>query len=388
MVRFRWILLLTAGLILLAGLSATAPATATPRSVPTTTWIQEHPWLPPRPAPDASVPECPDHDPATFHWLYDPDRGCHYAHEHHDDPHWVDDIFGPPGAWWGGNQSISYPWQTGGGTENIHKHEGYKVLVRRADECVSVNGRNCILAVREQVHAGATGMEARTRFHSYSVEALVHHIETGDEGIVRFGGWYDAGALVVADINGESHRVILPHLGEYEGDGLRWSKAQLRQHHHPESRRASTATWYTHMMMSPTGPGTLGNATIAYVFEQFGGIWPNDPYTDHLLCPDFQCRRNGSQRSLHSLKFEIKSRWFDPDGDGYANGTWYVDQYGNLRADCTNVGPTCIPMVLENVRVGVYHWKDTHAKVKPKAEYDTSPAQRGIGTEWWIRFPN
>src|SRR5437016_6148113 len=44
-------------------------------------------------ASDGSVPVCPTHDSTAWHGLYDPDRNCHYTHEHHDNPNAVNDIF-------------------------------------------------------------------------------------------------------------------------------------------------------------------------------------------------------------------------------------------------------------------------------------------------------
>ena len=54
-----------------------------------------------------------EHDPTKWHSLVNVEAKCHYDHQHNDDPHYVDDIFGEPGAWFGNpGQSISYPWQT------------------------------------------------------------------------------------------------------------------------------------------------------------------------------------------------------------------------------------------------------------------------------------
>ena len=85
-----------------------------------------------------------EHDPTKWHTLVNVEAKCHYDHEHGDDPHYVDDIFGEPGDWFASpGQSISYPWQTFaipagmskystpeeagaiGHLENEVKHEGY-----------------------------------------------------------------------------------------------------------------------------------------------------------------------------------------------------------------------------------------------------------------------
>jgi hypothetical protein len=59
----------------------------------------------------SGAPLCEEHDPNKWHPLYDAASGCHYEHEHKHDPNEVNDIFGAPGAWFGGDE-LSYPWQT------------------------------------------------------------------------------------------------------------------------------------------------------------------------------------------------------------------------------------------------------------------------------------
>ena len=58
------------------------------------------------PYPDA--PACASHDDRAYHSLWDAERGCHYDHQHGDDPHELDyklgtDIYGLMGG------EISYP---------------------------------------------------------------------------------------------------------------------------------------------------------------------------------------------------------------------------------------------------------------------------------------
>ena len=82
------------------------------------------------------VPLCTDHNSTTWHPLVKRDANdkitCTYGHEHHDDPKELNDLFGPPSAWYGGSQQISYPWQTqvSLGAENVAKHQGYKWFTR------------------------------------------------------------------------------------------------------------------------------------------------------------------------------------------------------------------------------------------------------------------
>jgi len=89
------------------------PPTAAPE--PTETPTPQPPTATPEPdgdvEPYADAPACPSHDDRAFHALWDAERGCHYDHEHGDNPHDVDHIFGTEFYDWAGGE-ISYPWQT------------------------------------------------------------------------------------------------------------------------------------------------------------------------------------------------------------------------------------------------------------------------------------
>ena len=75
-------------------------------------------------APYASAPLLPTHDPTAWHGLWDATHGCHYDHEHGDNPSLADAYFGKAGALWGG-QTISYPFATSV-MEDTMKHARYK----------------------------------------------------------------------------------------------------------------------------------------------------------------------------------------------------------------------------------------------------------------------
>src|SRR5688572_12987251 len=117
--------------------------------------------------PRDGVPLCAVHDDTQWHPLYDPVLDCHYDHTHKfnpDDPNLVA-IFGDVRQWTLG-QSISYPWLTGDGAEQTHKHEGYQVDGRWDEKCNSSFARNCITAFRVQVHAVGSLVDEVARFHS------------------------------------------------------------------------------------------------------------------------------------------------------------------------------------------------------------------------------
>src|SRR3990167_1425085 len=100
------------------------PPTSTPVPAPATlTATPEGTVL-----PYAGAPLCPIHNDREWHALWDYDQGCHYNHEHKDNPHDLDDVFGTQIYEIAGG-SISYPWQTP--NENLNKHNSYGWIVRR-----------------------------------------------------------------------------------------------------------------------------------------------------------------------------------------------------------------------------------------------------------------
>lgn len=63
--------------------------------------------------PYAGAPECPPeaHDDRLWHGLWNAELGCHYTHEHHENPHRMDYLFGTAVYGWMQGE-ISHPWQT------------------------------------------------------------------------------------------------------------------------------------------------------------------------------------------------------------------------------------------------------------------------------------
>src|SRR5690606_38471775 len=167
-----------------------------------------------------------EHDPTKWHTLVNVEAKCHYDHHHGDDPNYVNDIFGEPGAWFQSpGQSISYPWQTfpaktatesnaaylgTGAMENEAKHEGYYWVVRRDQPCNSRDRQFCVKDFRVQFHGIMHAHGASVRWHSISAEVRacrnVNDVSTC--GIVRTGGWMDHGRLHVIDAAAVGNRAV------------------------------------------------------------------------------------------------------------------------------------------------------------------------------------
>jgi hypothetical protein len=322
--------------------------------------------------PLALWPKCAAelHDPIKWHSLINEEHGCHYNHEHKDDPHTVNDIFGPAGAYYGG-QEISYPWLTGNGTENLMwpngKHQGYGWLVHR-NIGNPMNSAYYIDAFRGQYHSIMSATDAVVRFHSYWLEIKVCEEGAGECGILRTGGWSDYNVLTIDDKHVPLH-----------GDGSLHSFTRRRDYRSPaRGNEQFDSAWY----------GGANSGTFAFFGlngETWGLVSQNDPHALHLFCPDFRCKLNGSKMNPHVVSFHLSSDWDELDGikDGKLTYTGYTDRYGQLAPNCTAPALDCVPLILKNVPVNVHvHYRaDTHDY--PEVDYDISPEGA-----YWIEYPN
>lgn len=179
-----------------------------------------------------------EHDKTKWHSLVNVERKCHYDHQHGDDPNYVNDLFGEPGAWFGKpGQSVSHVWETFalpanmkygdalnqngtvGQKENDLKHHSYFWLVRRDQTCEDTvtdqipSGKDsseyCVRDFRIQIHGMSLYHEAATRFHSATWEVrfcrrnpeVPGYNEAENCGIMRRGLWSDWGPLVAPSRN-------------------------------------------------------------------------------------------------------------------------------------------------------------------------------------------
>lgn len=359
--------------------STTRPTTST--APPTTgspppAGVLPHPPLDGPIAPFAAAPACPTHDPRAFHGLWDAKRGCHYDHEHHDNPREVDSVFGT--SWFaktGGE--VSYPWQTfhqhSGGTtlENDAKHNGYKWLVRKGMPCVSAHSDGCVTDFRAQIHAVAGAMDAVARYHSFTFEARGCLKANPDRcGIIRTGGWIDTGPLLVDD-----KRVVLPT----DPPDLR-DIGNRRMHGSPASGGGQRVfmTWYMH--------NVAWSGLAIMTPRTFGPIDPANPSQQLFHCDltNPKCKQNGSTLQAHVLEFVVPAR-LDPDGDGRVTYRGYSDRYGNLVEGCTAVGLDCVPYELIDMPVGHFQYRDDAHGIGDDGRYDYDVSPPGVA---WIKFPN
>jgi hypothetical protein len=323
--------------------------------------------------PLTNSPLCPDHDPHAYHTLWNEALGCHYDHEHKDNPHEVDYLFGTDFYQWAGGE-ISYPWQTFAGAnsgyptppapgvyENERKHIGYAWTVRRNLPCPE---QPCITDFRIEMHSLMGPVDAVVRFHSFWAEVRVRH-HNNQYGIIRRGGWMDFGHLEV-----NANYVPLP------GDPNQRNTGNRRLH-----GDSQYATWY----------GTNNNDFVGLAVmtdDAWAPVSEDTPDQTELFCPDFQCDKNFSTFQPHVIA--IKTLRYGPDEqslDGsaidrdprsdYITAHGYTDRHGVVVHNCTAPALDCVPFAVLNMPV--VEFLQYRGDMR---EYDISPAP-----EHWIHYP-
>lgn len=337
--------------------------------------------------PREEWPKCPDelHDPTEWHSLENKQEQCHYDHEHKENPHQLDDIFGTQFYEWAGG-SISYPWQTGDGHgENEHKHESYGWIVLRDlppsasdSEDGSSEGKDTgfIKHFRMQGHFDLNTIGAPTRFHSSYFEVMICYKEQPDEcGIARFGGHIDYGELRVdgnwiplPDDPDDYDGVEPPAVPESEYDPL----IEKREHTSSTTRVSWIGRFhYLGGEVTPISYGGPNHRTM----DAFGPTNPND--LDEVILTNPAVDNN----STHGLDFFVlRMRHWMADENGRINWSGYATRYGlDANPECTEPGPNCVPVSFENVPA----MRGMSMQPREINEFDTSPP--GVS---WIEYPN
>lgn len=344
-------------------LTATVTATQTSTSTPTNTPIPPTatpvpPTNTPVPVMLEGVPLCTDHDKTVWHPLVKKNAAgailCTYGHEHHDDPSLANSVFGPPSAWWGGTQTISYPWQTSNATtgalENDAKHEGYKWYVGMNQPCTPASPTNgtdgCFLAWRIQVHAMGHASDATTRYHSYAMEALVQHPD-GTQGIIRHVGWIDTGHLALnVDTPPDKICPALPtNPAPFTcGSGV----------HRAHSGANPPAPYTAHASYFANWYATQQYAQVAVHIEEWGPIDYQNP-SNQLY---FGAAANNSRGRPELMSVDLRQSRWNPfkDAQGRVTFNGFADKFGNVVASCSPLGVECTPFVIEGVEQYGYQW--------------------------------
>ena len=289
-------------------------------------------------APFPEAPLCPSHDNRTWHSLWDASRGCHYDHQHGDNPHEVDDLFGTSLYGLMGGE-ISHPWQTfsPAGYENDVKHAGYFWHVRR--NIPAAPGQTTYLtAFRVLVHQHPTGRDAAVRFHSGVIEAI-----TNDGGSIQIpGAWVDFGDLIIDG--------VLPPAIDEPNNGNR--------HKQHSNGPGTNIIWYGATQTATGGQG------FARISPSVHDVWDHTApgnisnTTDYVCYPAGNCQSNATSLRPHLIQVQVPSTLrtlVDPDGNGRADWQGYTTRYGAPVTGCAAPSLDCVPVTLVNLRtIGSY----------------------------------
>ena len=337
---------------------------AQPTTVPTAV-----PTVGPQPtpgnfSPNASAPYCTEHDANQWHGLWNSDLGCWYDHDHGDDPHAVDDVFGTQ-LWSliGTGGEFGFPWQTYMVMPNNHimrendiypygKHQGYKWFVRKNVPCVSRFGVNCFTDMRVLVHFVGSEIDDNVQYHTALIEARACAKGGSPCGTILTGGWQDYGTI---KLDGQN-------LGTTNCD-------QNNKLLYNNTGNRSFATWY------PCG-GLYINAAVetADHWDYFtAGALPrnglslctgqssadNYDIAQNAAAYANTCGNDNSKRQLHGLFMNVDDD-FDGTNDGRINYSGWTDRYGADAPNCTAPAQDCIPFIAKGLPVvsGQFQYRD------------------------------
>lgn len=359
------------------------------------------------------VPVCTDHDKTKWHALVKKDTSgnitCTYGHEHHDNPNAVNDIFGPPGAWYGqSGQEISYPWQTysfatpagvnlpmptpppadAGYLENNAKHNGYKWIVRRDVPCIPFRtgapNDGCYRAMRVLFHTLGTTADVTVRFHSFSIEALVE--QGGKQGIVRTGGWMDTGHLGLL-VDGGSSLICptiatnpptfkCPPAGRTDGNARNAYSTNVPSPHTPHANPGGPVNWYINFR---------GIAAAQPHVQDFGPIDYFDP-SKQLYYPE-KYKANNSAGGHENVFINTTFSWLTPFiQNGKITYSGYANRHGSNVTGCTTSSLDCVPVKVEGAPPAIF---SAHPATSKTAFYDTDhDVDSPVTGKSLIQYPN
>jgi len=369
---------------------------ATPKPVPTTLLEPGEPQAASTrgaliaPFPDA--PLCLDsggsHDNSLFHTLWDSVRGCHYDHEHGQDPFTAEvvatfpgfdlrELIGGVGV---GHTNPSSPM------ENTHKHGGFKwdVTLSHSVGCFGGEGYPTgVDAMVIQYHAfGDYSIEFESRTHS--AVGLLRQCRAGNPN--------DFGYMFVNQLQDYGQRVV-PYQGSvlpypdapvpaYEGGIAPYftvscfgSTALCNKVPSRESalgRENSAASTWVSAPGKLTGSGSNLFALLFRVRDNYQMLDDSDqtyPFTFAWLCsadggasysPETGCSYNNTTTRVHEVIGQIPVEWdnlagFDTDPRvGRISADGYVTRFGDLNLSCTAPGTDCHPIKLVQAFTGPY----------------------------------
>lgn len=346
-----------------------------------------------------AAPVCPDggeaHDNSLFHTLWDSSRGCHYDHEHGQDPFTPEVAAAFPGfdlLTLLGGVEIGHP-NPSGPMENTHKHGGFKwnVQLQHPQPCVgfeapagqTITGANGSAILYHNFGDYAAELDAA----KHSTAFLIRQCKTSnptDYGYI-FGIQHVAFGQNISPYQGDlllyPHYTHVPYATNF---GPYWSIACIGQKlagqlgacrtslQQAQANQASSV-WST----KATGTGRNALISNSSIFGFLGRTedtyqmldWRDQtyPYTFLWLCTSdggvtFKaagCKFANLTTQIHEIKGFVDPAWESLVNDtdsrsGRITAEFFVTEFGQLAPTCTVAGPSCHKIKLVNAFVGPY----------------------------------
>jgi hypothetical protein len=352
------------------------------------------PGAPYTPWPEA--PLCPDtglnHNVNLFHTLWDASRGCHYDHEHGQNPFTAEVAAAFPGfdlqALMGGVQ-IGHT-NFSGPTENTAKHGGFKwnVQLQHPEGCKGFEGAtNGVNGSAIQIHGfGNYAIELEATVHSSNaLFRQCNEANPGDYGYVYVVQHVSYGEIVSpyqGDLLTYPYYISPtwdPLRGMYLsvgciGEKLPGQRGDCRDDLAQAQTNRASSNWTS----KPGGSGPRPpNSTLLRLlwrvedtYQMFDWNDQSYPYSFLWLCTSdggasynpVGCEYNNSTTQVHELAGEIPADWdnrggFDSDPRlGRITAQGYVTRFGTLVPEgaCQMPGTDCHPIKMVNAYVGTY----------------------------------
>jgi hypothetical protein len=362
-----------------------APNAGAPTSQSLETWTEGI-------APHPDAPLCPDsgeaHDHSLFHTLWDSGRGCHYDHEHGQNPFTPEVADAFPGfdlrALIGG-MGIGHT-NPSGPMENTHKHGGFKwnVVLSHTTGCEGKEGAPTgVDAFVIQFHGfGDYSIEFDTRIHS--AVGLLRQCLTDnptDFGYIFVNQFQDYGQRTVP-----YHGVVLP----YEDSPQPSYEAGLKPYFYMEciggippcdkypnrqsflDRGRTNSSWVSEPdHLQGSGSSLFGlKFAVRDTYQVLDWRDQEHPFTFVWMCSSDDgltydpagCHFNNSTTQVIELGGAIPAAWdnlagFDTDPRiDRITAEGYVTRFGELNLNCTapSTEGDCFPIKMLRAFVGRY----------------------------------
>jgi hypothetical protein len=119
--------------------------------------------------------------------------------------------------------------------------------------------------------------------------------------------------------------------------------------------------------------------------DAWGAVDPQNPTDLNLVCPTGNCPFNHTTLRVYQIVVRVPEEL--AGSDGRVNFIGFTDLQGNIDYNCTETGPNCVPLIIENAPVGTATFILPVSNVPLEAFPDYDIYLEGV-TAGWIQHPN